>query len=136
MSSSGDKDPKKKASSDDINDRRQLAEDRTEWAEQRTLMAKERTFAAWMRTGLAMTATGLGFGQLLRELDPNWAVKTMAAIMVAAAVATFVLGFWRHKKVSKELEYSGMKRTPLWTLAAIALALIVASGLGLIAVLL
>ncbi|MBA4147743.1 MAG: DUF202 domain-containing protein [Verrucomicrobia bacterium] len=111
--------------------KRDLAEDRTEWAEQRTLMAKERTFAAWMRTGVAMTATGLGFGQLLRELDPAWVVKTMAGIMVIAAVATFVLGSWRHTKATKELEYSGMKRTPLWSLALITLALIVASALGL-----
>ena len=95
-------------------------------------MAKERTVAAWMRTGLAMAATGLGFGQLLRQMEPAWAVKAMAGTMVLAAMATFVLGYWRHHKIPRQLEYSGLRRTPLWTLASITIALIGASLLGLL----
>jgi putative membrane protein len=123
------------AGDDGRGSKRELAAERTDWAQERTLLAKQRTFGAWLRTGLASVAVGFGTAELLGDIDPQWVVKTAAALLIVAGGVIFILGFTGYSDTFRKLQKEGVQGISPWIIGGVTLAMLLGSGLLLFAVL-
>jgi len=114
--------------------KQEMAKERTDWALERTLLAKQRNFGAWLRTGLAAVAVGFGAAELLGDLEPRWAVRTAASLLVLAGAAAFVLGYFEYRGTFRKLEAEGLKGFSPWIITAITGAMLTGAALLLFAV--
>lgn len=112
--------------------RNELAEQRTDLAHQRTLLAEQRTYSAWIRTGLAASATGFAIAKLMTQAEPAWLVRGLAVLFVAVGAAMFGLAYWAYREGLKKSGGTPDGGMPLWVLGALSLALLAASGAGLL----
>ncbi len=112
----------------------ELAQDRTDWAQERTLLAKERTFSAWGRTGISAMAAGLAISRLLGSVGSPWIARTLGAVLILTGGAIYALGFLSYRKTLRKFAEEGVRGTPLWIIAAITLALLFSTVLGLLLV--
>lgn len=108
-----------------------LAERRTESAFHRTLLAEQRTYSAWVRTGLASSATGFAIAKLMTEAQPAWLVRCLAILFIVAGASMFGLAFWAYRDALSDLGEAPAGGVPLWVLAILSLALLIASSMGL-----
>jgi putative membrane protein len=112
-----------------------LAIERTELARQRTLLAKQRTFSAWIRTGLATVALGLAAAQLLGDLEPQWPVVTIAALLSLAGIAIFAVAYWSYYRTMQELEHARAYGIPVGIIGAITAIFMVSSAIAVLVIL-
>ena len=118
------------AASDD--DKTELAAERTDFAEDRTILANERTYAGWMRTGLAAVGVGVGFNALFGKMEPAWAPKAIATLLLAIAIFIFAAAERRACSVISRLKTHEVETVRIGNLRLITAGLILAT-LGLIA---
>lgn len=102
--------------------------ERRAFAEDRTALANERTYSAWLRTGLGALASGAAVERVLGQQLPAWATKSVAAALIAAALASFWTGFWRYTHLGSRLGEAHVRRIPNWAALALTGAL-TAAGL-------
>ncbi|MCA9133130.1 MAG: DUF202 domain-containing protein [Planctomycetales bacterium] len=116
---------------DPANYQQQLAESRTDLAQQRTLLAEERTYSAWVRTGLAAMATGFAIAKLMLGAGPEWLVRTLGAIFILVAGAMFLFSFWTYRQATRRMPLEISGGMPLWVIASLTLALLLATCISL-----
>ncbi len=119
---------------DDAKQDRSPGEKRTDWAERRTALAAERTFAAWGRTGLACIGGGLAVTRLLGDLEPRWALRTLALGLMALGAMTLLFGLRTYRKSARDLESSGEHTLSVWWIGAFAAVLTLLAVIGLVLV--
>ena len=96
----------------------------------RTWLAAERTWLAWWRSGIATAAAAIAVGRVVPELvgGSQTPYVLLGAGYALLAIAVFVGGAWRHRRVQAALargDYAGVGEG--WvdglTIVAIGLAL-------------
>jgi putative membrane protein len=92
--------------------RTDMANERTDWALERTVLASERTFSAWLRTGMTAMEAGLGIARLLSSVTLPWLARAIGVLLIIAGATAFVVGVWRHQRITGKLEQEGMRGDP------------------------
>ncbi len=105
-----------------------------ELARDRTALASERTYAAWVRTALALLAGGLGIARFVDDAVPPMLVRTLSALLILLAIASFILAAWRYMSLCLKLKSLDITLIPHQVVIAISAFLVACSGLALMAV--
>ena len=108
--------------------------DQSTLAEDRTILAAERTFASWLRTGLAFLSVGLGVQRFLQEQLPGWELRTVGAVLVICAAASFAAAGWRDHRTRRRLPEPEIHLLPVSLTLGIAALLVALCALSEIAV--
>jgi len=112
--------------------RTDMANERTDWALERTVLASERTLSAWLRTGMTAMAAGLGIARLLSSVTFPWLARAIGVLLIIAGATAFVVGVWRYRRITDQLEQEGMRGGPRWLVGALALVLLVSTALAVL----
>ena len=94
----------------------------------RTWLAAERTWLAWWRSGIATAAAAIAVGRVVPELvgGSKTPYVLLGAGYAVLAIAVFVGGAWRHRRVQAALErgeYAGVGAGWVDGLTAVAIGL-------------
>lgn len=63
-------------------------------------LANERTFLAYVRTSVGLVAGGLAVFHLI---DPSWAQRALAAVLVATSLVAALNGWWRYRRADRAI---------------------------------
>jgi putative membrane protein len=113
-----------------------LAQARTDLASERNLLAAERTYSAWVRTALTTIGVGFGVAHLLTSIRPRWAALAIGATFVVVGVLILLLSYPEYLAILRQREATGHSRTPAWLAGLLVGAVVLATLLGLVVVLL
>lgn len=103
-------------------------------ARDRTALANERTYAAWVRTGLALLATALGIAKFMDASVPDWAVRSLAGILIMLAAGAFALAAWRYMGLCLKLKSLDIPLVPHHVMMALSGFLVACAALAFFAV--
>lgn len=95
-------------------------------------LANERTFLAWIRTALAVLAGAVVLEQFATNIQPRWAVVTLALVLATSAASLCVIAYvrWRANEIAMRHSLPLPSNLGLPVLATTAV--VVAGGLGLL----
>ena len=93
-------------------------------------LANERTFLAWIRTALALLAGGVVLEQFAVRLAPHHVLAVTAAALAALSAVLSAAAYlhWRGNEIAMRhgRPLSGTVATPLLTVSALIVALVIA----------